>query len=325
MDYTTFTAEQLATDPFFVRWVRKEDDETIAFWTHWLEQHPEKHGEADLARSLVLTWQPRPVVPPAGAAEEVWARIEQDTAPVIRRPFFRSAAGWAAVLAGIGVLLFFLLNRPAVVEERTLAGQTRTVELPDHSRVVLSGNSSVSYETDWKGDQPRRIRLKGQAYFSVVHQSDNRKFIVETDDQYQVEVLGTTFTVAERNHNLQVVLNTGKVRLHQPGGRPALEMVPGERIEVRHQSAVSRKTVNPVTYSDWKERRFVFDNASLGEVAEMLEYTYGYDIVFADSTLKDKKITIHLEEPDPAVLLNVLAQTHDLTIDRLGNRLYIRP
>ncbi|MBO9637594.1 MAG: FecR domain-containing protein [Siphonobacter aquaeclarae] len=325
MDYSRFTAEQLATDPFFVRWVRKEDDETRLFWNDWLERHPERREEAELARALVLTWRPKPVLPPPGAAETVWAGIQRDTAPDIRRFGWKTAAGWAAVLAGAGIGLYFFLTQSAEIQQKTLAGQTRVVELPDHSQVVLSGNSSIAYDRDWDGEAPRKVRLKGQAFFSVVHQADHRKFIVETDDHYQVEVLGTTFTVAERNHNLQVVLNTGKVRLRQPGGRPALLMKPGERIEVRNQSVVSRKNVNPVTYSDWKDRRFAFDNASLGDVTEMLEYTYGYDIVFADSTLKEKKITVHLQDPDPDVLLNVLAQTHDLKIDRLENRIYIRP
>lgn len=52
--YSEYTAEELAMERLFIRWVRNPDDPAIGkFWTHWLEQHPHRASALAQARQLV--------------------------------------------------------------------------------------------------------------------------------------------------------------------------------------------------------------------------------------------------------------------------------
>ncbi len=54
--YSEYTAEELAMERLFIRWVRNPDDPSIGkFWTHWLEQHPHRTNTLAEARQLVET------------------------------------------------------------------------------------------------------------------------------------------------------------------------------------------------------------------------------------------------------------------------------
>ena len=107
----------------------------------------------------------------------------QGTKVISFRPLFRYAA--AAVLV-IGISLIFFLKRPNYVTVETLAGQTKTIALPDSSIVVINASSSLRYNRDdFAGN--RILDLDGEAFFEV---RKGVNFEVVTN-QGTVKVLGT--------------------------------------------------------------------------------------------------------------------------------------
>jgi transmembrane sensor len=80
-----------------------------------------------------------------------------------------------------------------------------TLRLPDHSRVILTNESSISYSNFFWS---RKLKLKGKAYFEV---EKGNKFKVLTS-KGNVEVLGTRFMVDENKDKLQVICFEGKVK-----------------------------------------------------------------------------------------------------------------
>jgi ferric-dicitrate binding protein FerR (iron transport regulator) len=140
----------------------------------------------------------------------------------------------------------------------------------------------------------------------------------------EVEVLGTTFTVAKRRAGTRVVLNTGKVLLnlrkaHVP---TSVDLVPGDLVQVTHNAnKVEKRQVNPEAYSSWTRQVLSFNNTPLQEVIALLEETYGLKISISDKALYDRRVSGSTPITKDLNLFFVgLEQTFDLTITRKANR-----
>ncbi|WP_229253779.1 hypothetical protein [Dyadobacter sp. NIV53] len=60
--YSDYSAEELAMENLFIRWVRFPDDPSICtFWENWMTKYPSKKDTIEKARELVLVasdWKP---------------------------------------------------------------------------------------------------------------------------------------------------------------------------------------------------------------------------------------------------------------------------
>jgi hypothetical protein len=60
--YSEYSAEELAMENLFIRWIRFPDDPSIkSFWENWIIKYPAMKDTVDKARELVLTasdWKP---------------------------------------------------------------------------------------------------------------------------------------------------------------------------------------------------------------------------------------------------------------------------
>ncbi|MBQ0769540.1 MAG: FecR family protein [Bizionia sp.] len=113
----------------------------------------------------------------------------------------------AAVLAiGFGT---FYYTATQDTNFETLAAQKNTITLPDASTVTLNSLSSIRFnKNNWNGN--REIKLTGEGYFKV---AKGATFSVQTTHGI-VTVLGTEFSVRERDSNFEVVCYEGSVRVN---------------------------------------------------------------------------------------------------------------
>lgn len=80
-----------------------------------------------------------------------------------------------------------------MVEIKTNPGMTTSVVLPDNTVVYLNSESSLRYPSRFVGES-REVELIGEAYFDVT-KDEERRFVVSTAHQSQIEVYGTGFNV----------------------------------------------------------------------------------------------------------------------------------
>jgi transmembrane sensor len=312
-----------AADAATVRaWLTQPANQLLAqYWMglHWEELAAQPAAPADapdyeamltrLHRQLDLGQSPR-----LPAAAPAWRR-------------------WAAAAAVAGSVLgggsWWLYNqRPAPTQQvATAYGQTRTVQLPDGSSVMLNGHSTLRYPAAWAAGKPREVWLDGEAYFSVQHQADNQRFLVHTAAGFNVEVLGTKFTVSRRRTQGRVVLLSGKVRVSfDDRQQPDVLLKPGELVETREikpaQPVVTAyRMVHTAPYSSWKDAQLVLDETTIAELATRLQDTYGLEVVVATPELNRRKVTGTVPVRDLDVLLQSLEETFQLQAARQGNRL----
>ncbi len=335
MDYTHCSSEELAADDFFIRWVKAPDEETERFWRNWVEGHPAHAETVQEARQLVgllaFGEDPADLAAEDRIRRGVYGRLGREVPGerTLAQPAPQATAwfsGWrrlAAVWTGLlvaGLLGWWALRGSNQVQYRTGYGQLQTVRLPDGSSVTLNANSRLRFPGDWPERGSREVWLDGEAFFTVTHRAGHQPFVVHTDD-VQVEVLGTSFNVRQREDRARVVLVTGKIRLRS-GNAPDLEMKPGELVEVTGQARQPvRRDVNPQPYTAWKERQLVFDHAPLREVAQLIEDQYGYQVHAADSTLLDQRLTLKLPGNELPVLLESIEKLFDVKVTRGEKRI----
>jgi transmembrane sensor len=242
---------------------------------------------------------------------------------------------WAAAAAVAGTLLggggWLLTHRgPATQTLATAYGQTRTVQLSDGTRVTLNGHSTLRYPAAWTPGKPREVWLDGEGYFAVQHQTDNQRFVVHTKAGFNVEVLGTKFTVSRRQDRGRVVLLSGKVRVHfDDHQRPDVLLAPGELVETREVQPAEpvvttyRKVRSAAAYASWKDAELVLDETTISELAARLQDTYGLEVEVDTPELNQRKVTGTLPVRDLDVLLQSLEETLHVKATRQGNHLVL--
>lgn len=296
-----------------------------------LLQEDEADRYRDLSRDL---WDKIQLDEPvsASARKRVYRRVLARTDLSTQR-FFPSYA-WKAVASVVGVVLaatviWLWLFSTSQVQIATAYGETKSIVLPDGSQVKLNANSTLSYSANWSAQEDRTVVLEGEAYFQVTKQTNAQmlpmKFTVYAHD-LAIQVVGTAFNVHNRDDRVQVVLTEGKVQLRAPQEAVDLTMNPGEWAEyVPAEEKIRTKNVNTDLYTTWKEDRYIFDNLSLREIAQLIESNYGVAVRFSSDSLAEKRMSATIPSTNLDDILEIIRQALQVTITTSPSQLYIAP
>ena len=166
--------------------------------------------------------------------------------------------------------------------EIPVGGEYR-LTLSDGTRVWLNAASSLTYPEIFQ-DRERVVELTGEAFFEVKPDTA-LPFIVKTQGM-RVKVLGTTFNVKAYPDELKLytTLVEGKVEVFSDYLHRGVMLYPGEQA-VSDSSEIQKRQVNVQPYISWKEGKFVFINAPLGEICKQIARWYDVEIQFADNEI----------------------------------------
>jgi transmembrane sensor len=259
----------------------------------------------------------------AAPSEQIWQRIytsstqninlttEKEPVRVRVRPLWSTRLGRAAaVLIPLLVAGWWYLARSVEQKHRTAYGQTQEITLPDGSLVVLNGNSTLTYQSDWNPQTAREVWLTGEAFFKVTHQSNHQRFLVHTRREHVIEVLGTEFNVNDRLASTRVVLQSGKIKLtlKQNEAQKSIVLAPGQLVEI--DTTMTRPRINEVKtelFTSWRQRKLVFEGTRLAEIALLLKDTYNLNIRVNNPQLLEEKVTGTIPADNVTELINALS------------------
>lgn len=322
MKYSDFSVNDFTMDEYFQSWVFSPGDESARnFWQSWLANHPEKKADVAEARLILETIQFSNHTLSAEELAQLWNRIHHvNVFPRDSRNRSSQKNWWfavAATLIGVISLVYFWTENKPWKEYHTAYGETRTFVLPDGSSVVLNANSTLTLFSDWNNDPSREIWLDGEAFFSVVHKSNNQLFKVNTKEGVSVEVLGTTFNVYNRTNGTKVVLNSGQIRLNLPTAQSGemIVMKPGEMVEYKEQH-YEKKEVDPQLYTAWTNNKIILDHTSLAEMVYMLKDSYGLDVKVSNPSLLEQTVSGSMPLGNAEILLQQMAKAFQLRINK---------
>lgn len=333
--YLNFTTQQFLDDNDFVSWVINPTDEYNQFWSAFVKQYPDKKKSVARAAKIIKLYRQQDTFFNESRQAAVWARIEASVAvaesskKIFRlKSFIRAAA--AVILVSLGALTFWYYNHDEVIQ--TAYGEIKSVELPDHSTVILNGNSKLSYKHSLFSST-REVWLKGEAFFQVKHLNHDtlniknaERFIVHVNN-LNVEVLGTSFNVKNRRNKVDVGLITGKIKVSDvkaANTKSYVIMHPGDYIQYAAQTlSATSKLFHPEKLSRWSKRQFSFNNAKLIDIVKTLEDSYGYHIKFSNPNLQRLEIEGEINVTGVKSLLETVSTSLQVNIYQTGNNITI--
>ena len=205
----------------------------------------------------------------------------------------------AAVILMCTVWVFWPDSTPDDLVFETDYGETRNIELPDGSRVLLNANSRIVWKGTWSEVGHRSVTLQGEAFFEVV-KTDDMHFEVATPD-LTVDVLGTEFNVRSRGTETNVYLKEGKVRLEiNSPDIQNLEMEPGDFVQYDHLAKNLKSTTHHSLQdkASWVDGMLDFQDESVPQILQEFENLYGKTFRIENEILLDKRMDVSLPYAD---------------------------
>ena len=181
----------------------------------------------------------------------------------------------AAVLVVGLTLVFYFFNQSSPVNYVTAKGQKTEIALPDGSSVFLDVESQITYdEKDWPDD--RTLELGGKAFFEVTEGSD---FTVKSTNG-TVSVLGTSFTINDRNGSYSVECYTGKVEVSSGVSKEVI--TPGEKVKLA-EAGLGKSKFDIRLGKEWVTGVINYEMVDLETVFEDLQRQYDVTIQMESS------------------------------------------
>ncbi len=257
------------------------------------------------------------------AWKKVHARIEKQGKRVSRR-LMRVAAAISLMIIGATGIYYFLAPTPLEVFAVDRSEAPKMVELVDGSKVWLNAESQLFFPDRFKAGE-RRVKLIGQAYFEVAESAEH-PFIIEAGET-AIQVLGTTFDVMAYPDSsiCEVLVESGRVAFyHSADQRQRLVLEKGEtgRYEKAQNRLIKEKGVD-VNKRAWYTNTLRFEDATLQEVAKIIEMTFDVRMEWEHPNIGNCLINASFPADDLDNLLTVIADLYDLELTADENGVFV--
>ncbi len=234
--------------------------------------------------------------------------------------------GWMRIAASIIVIIaigaagFWLLNGP--VKEITVVAQQNVLKdtLPDGSVVILNKEALISYPSKFQKGT-RQVALKGEAFFTV--KPDKEKPFVILTRGVRITVVGTSFNVKDLNGNIEVVVETGIVKVTKEGR--TVELKANEKVTVHaNDSVMTEEKVTDRLYKYYRTKEFVCDDTPLWKLVQVINEAYHSHIVIGNPAIKDMTLTTTFHNESLEQVLDVISITFNIKVVKEGNTIILQ-
>jgi transmembrane sensor len=233
----------------------------------------------------------------------------------------RIAAG-IIILLGVGYAAY-QWTTPAVQTLALVTDQaTKTDTLPDGSTAFLNKKSKLTYEYNPR-EKIRKVKLNGEAFFSVKHEEE-KPFVIEAEDVL-VRDIGTEFNLKAYpdKDTIEIIVTQGEVQfytlldsgLNLQAGQKAIY---SKRNKTFHR--IDKPDTNALAY---KTKVFSFNNTDLKSVVNLLNEVYSSKIKLANEKLFNCRLTANFKEDNASIIAEVIAETMGLTLTRKNDEIIL--
>jgi transmembrane sensor len=236
----------------------------------------------------------------------------------------------------VGYAVYFTIgnfkkeSQPNVItytKYNTRKGERKEIQLSDGTVVMLNAASTIQIASDF-GVKTRDVLLQGEAFFQV-SKDKRRPFIIKTGKIY-TRVVGTSFNInAYANENfISVAVATGKVQVEkEDAGRKTLigrDLTHNHLLVYDLKKDTYRQTLADADLmSAWKTNTLVFTQASITQIARVLERTYNVTVGLTGKPRKSGRYTVTFNNCSLEKLLPLLADLTGITYELKQQQLTI--
>ncbi|MEP0986774.1 FecR domain-containing protein [Ekhidna sp.] len=253
--------------------------------------------------------------PKGKSKEDIWNNIESEiNESKASIPIWTYLSIAASIALIVTFVFIFSSNDPIVPKQlsfSTTPAESKTIDLPDGSQVILNASSTISYMDQWD----RAVTLDGEAFFEVVK---GGKFSVITNIG-SVEVLGTSFNVYSRDSTFEVACKTGKIKVQIPSKSLEEPLTPGQTIRLETDT-VKRSSLDTELVGKWQAGEFYFSEQRLSNVLKEVERQFNVSINLPDTT--DTIFDGYFTNKDIDSALEMVCLPLGLTYEKTGQTTY---
>lgn len=230
--------------------------------------------------------------------EKLWGALDGISRP---RPRKKRRLGSTVALIAAVALAFVFSTATVDQQQFTKIGETRQLVLADGSVIEIDAATELRVEyTLWR----RRITLeRGQALFKVA--PGMRPFEVRAG-KGTLRDIGTTFNVLEDQGKVTVSVEEGAVEISLDSASRKLLLNGGQQATYGADEISAAKAISPQTVEAWLGNRWVFEDASLGEIARQINRQHERPVSLADASLDNYRVSGVFDRTDRAGLLKAL-------------------
>jgi transmembrane sensor len=310
----------------FIEWLRRSPEHIQAYlevsgvWAELPTSDPD--GRIDIASLIARARNEADVIAlsPDGPRPP-HAQSAQEPRMLRNRPR-RAALAIAALALLASVAVRFLGVGDFGRSYSTGIGEQRTIQLTDGSTVELNARSKIRVHLT---DQQRDVTLQeGQALFRVAKDS-HRPFVVRAGDA-QVRAVGTEFDVYRKQSATVVTVVEGRVETYDGSGSAGsapIVLSAGEQITVLPHTVTKPTRTDPVVATAWVQKRLIFEETPLGDVAEEFNRYNRRPLTIDDRELQKIKISGVYSSTDPASLINFLRSQSTIHVVETENQVRV--
>ncbi|SFC19645.1 ferric-dicitrate binding protein FerR, regulates iron transport through sigma-19 [Parapedobacter composti] len=258
--------------------------------------------------------------------DEAWRRFVQrrDSRPKGYRLGWVRIAAMLLLVPIAGLAGFYLLGPGGggrFASTYATADAPSTDTLADGSVITLNRFAELDFsQSPFKRERTVDLH-KGEAFFRVA--PDGKKPFVIRSGDVTVTVVGTSFNVKRRGDETTVIVESGKVNV--AGLNQTAELGPGQKVTVNTRTGrFEEGWAEDRLHHYYVNRRLVLDNTPLWRIAEVLEEAYGVDIAISRKEIGELPMSTTLRLGPLDEVLNVVAQTLGVQVERTGKRVVIR-
>lgn len=248
------------------------------------------------------------------------AQISSKQAKKIKINQFIKTIAASLIIIGISSLLLIKIKQKQNKIAISTQNQAKTEKLPDGSRVSLNKESAIEY--DYSKSDNRTIKLKGEAFFEVVH-DENKPFIVEVDN-LKITDIGTSFLVSENTtlKEINVSVEDGIVQLEN--SNTTMKLFAGEKAIYHAETGkIDKLKISQKVRPNYASKVLKFNRTPLIEVIENINSTYGTQILISSKQIQNCEITASFIDENPDIILQVICETLHLDMKKNNTQIIL--
>jgi transmembrane sensor len=189
--------------------------------------------------------------------------------------------------------------------------------LNDQTQVDLSRNSKITYSSGYSKTN-KIINLEGEATFKVGHKGNGILQVVANETF--IEDIGTVFAVTAYpdSNYISVKVREGQVHFYTKGNK-GLIINSSETGVYDKQSKTFKVLVQKLDKQAAGSMHVDFQAMVLKDAVDIISNAYKVNIKLADKSIGNRKITVNFDGEDVNIVLQIIAQTLDLELQKVDN------
>lgn len=233
----------------------------------------------------------------------------------------------AILVAASLVIAFSALNHVFIKETGVMGIQTVVITnntnflknhiLPDGSSLWLKPETTIRYTVPFV-NKYRKVTMKGETFFDVKRDTLH-PFIIHTKE-FDTKVLGTSFSIrANGKEASRLSVVSGKVFVYTPSQKKSqpegIYVLPKQKVVYKEsRKKLEKSNGTEAALRIWDRKSFVFNNAPVTDVLDVLRTNFDVKVMVTDSSLKGLTLKADFTGLSLPVILDLMNKSLNINL-----------